>query len=96
MYILLLFTLFSAATAAPLIVARAEDAITGKWILKMKGEVATLAEDDLKASISIQPDHHYTMPGFRGFSGTLNGEELSRLQASEHVRCPRLTIVKIP
>ncbi|CAE7179966.1 hypothetical protein PTNB85_02541 [Pyrenophora teres f. teres] len=85
MYILFLFTLFSTAIAAPLIVARAEDAIAGKWIVKMKGDVATLAEDDLTASISSQPDYRYAMSGFRGFSGTLTSEELSRLQTSEHV-----------
>ncbi|KAL7775283.1 hypothetical protein CFE70_006201 [Pyrenophora teres f. teres 0-1] len=65
-------------------IAGAEDAIAGKWIVKMKGDVATLAEDDLTASISSQPDYRYAMSGFRGFSGTLTSEELSRLQTSEH------------
>ena len=91
MYIVCLFTLLSSVLAAPLTVARAEDAITGKWIVKMKGEVATLGENDLKASISSQADHCYAIPGFRGFSGTLTNEELGRLQASEHVQYPRPT-----
>ena len=85
MYIVCLFTLLSSVIAAPLTVARAEDAITGKWIVKLKGEVATLGENDLKASISSQPDHRYAIPGFRGFSSTLTNEELGRLQASEQV-----------
>jgi cerevisin len=81
-----LFTLISCAFAAPLIRIPSPDAIAGKWIVKLKGDVTALAENDLKASISSKPDFEYSMSGFRGFASTLSDEDLTRLQASNHVR----------
>jgi hypothetical protein len=86
MYTPLLLALLSCAFATPVIKYQGSNAIAGKWIVKLKGDVTSLAENDLKASISIKPDFDYSMVGFRGFAGTLSDEELSRLQASDHVR----------
>ncbi|KAI4658219.1 uncharacterized protein J4E79_007201 [Alternaria viburni] len=85
MYTPVLFALISLVFAAPLTRVDGEDGIAGRWIVKMKGDVATQAHDDLMASMSTKPDHEYAMPGFRGFAGSISEEELVRLQASEHV-----------
>jgi hypothetical protein len=86
MYTPLLLALLSCAFAAPVIRSQGSEAIAGKWIVKLKGDVTSLAENDLRASISTSPDFDYSMAGFRGFAGTLSDEELARLQDSEHVR----------
>jgi hypothetical protein len=85
MYAPLLFALLSCAIAAPVIELKDSDLIAGKWIVKLKGDVTSFAENELKASISTKPDFDYSMTGFRGFAGTLSDEELTLLQASEHV-----------
>jgi cerevisin len=86
MYTPVLLSLISCAFAAPVIRVSSPDAIAGKWIVKLKGDVTSLAEIDLKASITSKPDFEYSISGFRGFAGTLSDEELMRLQASDHVR----------
>ena len=92
MYTTVLFALISLVVAAPLTRVYGEDGIAGRWIVKMKGDVATQAHDDLLASMSTKPDYEYAMPGFRGFSGSISEEELVLLQASEHVSyTPELT-----
>lgn len=85
MYTPVFLALISLVVAAPLTRIDGADAIAGKWIVKMKGDVATQAHNNLMASMSTKPDHEYAMPGFRGFSGSISEEELVRLQASEHV-----------
>ena len=85
MYTPVLFALISLVFAAPLTRVDGEDGIAGRWIVKMKGDVATQAHDDLMASMSTKPDYEYAMPGFRGFASSISDEELVRLQASEHV-----------
>ncbi|KAF2130368.1 cephalosporin C acetylhydrolase [Dothidotthia symphoricarpi CBS 119687] len=86
MYIFLLFALASYSFAAPLIKAGQQaTAIPGKWIVKLKGDVTTSAMTSLKAMISTEPDHEYSMAGFRGFAGTLSEKELARLGASHQV-----------
>ena len=85
MYTPVLLALISLAISAPLTRVDGEDGIAGRWIVKMKGDVATQAHDDLVASMSTKPDYAYAMPGFRGFAGIISEEELVRLQASEHV-----------
>lgn len=92
MYTPVLLALISLVVAAPLTRVDGEDGIAGRWIVKMKGDVATQAHDDLMASMSTKPDYEYAMPGFRGFSGSISEEELVRLQTSEHVSyTPELT-----
>ena len=86
MYVSLLFAIASIASAAPLLGVDRRNAIPGKWIVKMKGDIATFAADDMKATLSKKPDYDYSMPGFRGFAGTLSDEELAQLQASDQVR----------
>jgi cerevisin len=86
MYTPVILAVISCAFAAPVIRVGSPDAIAGKWIVKLKGDVTSLAEIDLKASISNKPNFEYSMSGFRGFAGTLSDEELTRLQASDHVR----------
>lgn len=87
-----LLALISLVVAAPLTRVDGEDGIAGRWIVKMKGDVATQAHDDLMASMSTKPDYEYAMPGFRGFAGSISEEELVRLQTSEHVSyTPELT-----
>lgn len=86
MYFLLLSLLASLATATPLVKARRSNAIANKWIIKLKDNVATMAVDGVKAALSTEPDYQYSMPGFRGFAGTLSDEEVALLQASDQVR----------
>jgi cerevisin len=86
MYNSVLLALISCAFAAPVIKVESPDAIAGKWIVKLKGDVTSFAENDLKSSIANKPDFEYSMSGFRGFAGTLSDEELTRLQASDYVR----------
>jgi cerevisin len=86
MYLPVVFALVSSVLTAPLTRIDGADAIAGKWIVKMKGDVTSQAEDDLRSSLSTRPDYEYAMPGFRGFAGSISDEELARLQASEHVR----------
>ncbi|KAI4944138.1 hypothetical protein J4E91_008993 [Alternaria rosae] len=85
MYTPVFLALISLVVAAPLIRIDGADAIAGKWIVKMKGDVAMQAHINLMTSMSTKPDHEHAMPGFRGFSGSISEEELVRLQASEHV-----------
>jgi cerevisin len=86
MYTPVLLALVSCAFAAPVIRVESPEAIIGKWIVKLKGDATSLAENDLKASIFSKLDFEYSMSGFRGFAGTLSDEEITRLQASDHVR----------
>lgn len=81
-----LLALIPAALAAPLIKVRRDDVIAGKYIVKLLGDVSTLAENDLKKSIASAPDFEYSVPGFRGFAGTLSDKEVAKLQASSQVR----------
>ncbi|EUC31046.1 hypothetical protein COCCADRAFT_38791 [Bipolaris zeicola 26-R-13] len=85
MYFLLLSLLASLATATPLVKARRSNAIANKWIIKLKDNVATMAVDGVKAALSTEPDYQYSMPGFRGFAGTLSDEEVALLQASDQI-----------
>ena len=87
MLALILLALLSSAFAASLIRVDGEDAVPGKWIVKLKGDLTLQAEDELRASISIRPDWTYAMPGFKGFAGSISEQELVQLQASEQVRC---------
>ncbi|KAF1831529.1 subtilisin-like protein [Decorospora gaudefroyi] len=80
-----LFALVACVIAAPLIRVRSADAVTGKWIVKLKGDISSLAEEDLQTSLSTKPDFRYSMDGFRGFAGTLSDEEITRLQASDRI-----------
>ncbi|KAG9193794.1 cerevisin [Alternaria panax] len=85
MYTTLILALLSSALAAPLSRVDGTDAVPGKYIIKLKGDVTSQAEDDLRASISAKPDYQYAMSSFRGFAGSMSDEELTRLQVSEHV-----------
>lgn len=85
MHISVLFALLPAAIAAPLIKVKRDDVIPGKYIIKLKGDISTFAEDQLKNFISTTPDFEYSLPGFRGFAGSLSAEELAQLQASSQV-----------
>lgn len=86
MYFILLSLLASLVTATPLVKAPGSKAIANKWIVKLKDNVATMAADGVKAAISTKPDYQYSMPGFRGFAGTLSDDEVALLQASDQVR----------
>ena len=85
MYTTVPSALLPSALAAPLINVDRANAITEKWIEKLKGDVTSQAEDGLRASISTKPDWKYAMPGFGGLAGNIYDQELARLQASEHV-----------
>ncbi|CAO2655570.1 Nn.00g043730.m01.CDS01 [Neocucurbitaria sp. VM-36] len=85
MHISILLALIPAALAAPLVKVKRDDVITGKYIVKLVGDVSTLAEDELKKSITATPDFEYSLPGFRGFAGTLSDQEVAQLQASSQV-----------
>ncbi|EUC44497.1 hypothetical protein COCMIDRAFT_98093 [Bipolaris oryzae ATCC 44560] len=86
MYFLLLSLLASLATATPLVkVPRRSNAIANKWIVKLKDNVATMAVDGVKSALSTEPDYQYSMPGFRGFAGTLSDEEVALLQVSDEI-----------
>jgi cerevisin len=85
MHLLLLSLLVPFATTAPLLKARHSDAISDKWIVKLKDSVTALATNGLKQALSTEPDYHYSMPGFRGFAGTLSDGEIARLQVSDQV-----------
>lgn len=80
-----LLALLPAAFAAPLVKAKRDDVIEGKYIIKLVGDISTFAEDELKNSLTSTPDHEYTIPGFRGFAGSLSSEEVAQLQASSQV-----------
>jgi cerevisin len=86
MYTPLFLVLLSSAFAAPLIKVDSTDAVAGKYIVKLKGDVTSKAEEDLTAPIAANIDFKYTMSGFRGFAGSISDQELTRLQASEHAR----------
>ena len=86
MYHTLLLGLIPVALAAPFVNVKRDDVIEGKYIVKLVGDVSTFAENELKNSISAAPDHEYSLPGFRGFAGTLTDQELAKLQASNQVR----------
>lgn len=77
--------LLSGAFAAPLIKARKDDVIAGKYIVKLKGDVSTQSTDDLVSSIAATPDHTYSMDGFRGFASALTQDEVAKLQAADQV-----------
>ena len=81
-----ILALVSVTIAAPLAQVKRDDVVPGKYIVKLKGDINTLANDELKASISATPDFEYSLPGFRGFASTLSDEELAKLQASNQVR----------
>ncbi|KAB2111620.1 Cuticle-degrading protease [Alternaria gaisen] len=86
MYTPLFLVLFSSAFAAPLIKVDSTDAVAGKYIVKLKGDVTSQAEEELTASIAANIDFKYTMSGFMGFAGSISDQELTRLRASEHAR----------
>lgn len=86
MYTPLFLVLLSSAFAAPLIKVDSTDAVAGKYIVKLKGDVTSKAEEGLTAPITANIDFKYTMSGFRGFAGSISDQELTRLQASEHAR----------
>lgn len=86
-----LLAVIPATLAAPWIKVKRDDVIAGKYIVKLLGDVSTLAEDDLKKSISSAPDFEYSLPGFRGFAGTLSDQEVAQLQTSCRVRCSPCT-----
>jgi hypothetical protein len=86
MYTMLFLVLLSSAFAAPLIKVDGTDAVAGKYIVKLKGDITSQAEEDLTASIAANLDFKYTMSGFRGFAGSISDQELTRLRASEHAR----------
>jgi hypothetical protein len=85
MYTMALFAVISSALAAPVIKVDGADAIVGKWIVKLKGDVVSQGKKDLRTSFFTKPDHEYAMPGFRGFAGSMSGQEITQLRASEHV-----------
>ncbi|KAF5853190.1 hypothetical protein GGP41_001775 [Bipolaris sorokiniana] len=85
MYFLLLSLLISLATATSLVKAPCSNTIANKWIVKLKNNVATRAADGVKAALSTEPDYQYSMPGFRGFAGTLSDDEVALLQASDQI-----------
>lgn len=80
-----LLVLLPAAFAAPLVKVKRDDVIEGKFIVKLVGDISTFAETELKNSLASIPDHEYTIPGFRGFAGSLSSEEVAQLQASSQV-----------
>ncbi|CAN9422007.1 unnamed protein product [Alternaria alternata] len=86
MYTPLFLVLLSSAFAAPLIKVDSTDAVAGEYIVKLKGDVTSKAEEVLTAPIAANIDFKYTMSGSRGFAGSISDQELTRLQASEHER----------
>lgn len=80
-----LLTLLPLTLAAPLINVRRQDAIAGKYIVKYKGDMSTLAEDEIKSNLKDKPDFEYSLPGFRGFAGSLSDAELAQLKSSNAV-----------
>lgn len=80
-----LLALLPAAFAAPLVKVKRDDVIEGKFIVKLVGDISTFAETELKNSLASTPDHEYTIPGFRGFAGSLSSGEVAQLQASSQV-----------
>lgn len=87
MHFSVLLALLPVALAAPLVKVKRDDVIEGKYIVKLVGDISTFAEDELKNSLTATPDHEYTLPGFRGFAGSLSDQEVAQLQASSQVRC---------
>lgn len=59
---------------------------SGKYVVKLKGDVTSLAATDLKASLTVKPRHDYSMSTFRGFASTLTAAEKASLEASDLVR----------
>jgi hypothetical protein len=49
MYAPIIFALISCVLAAPLIKVDGDDAIPGKWIVKLKGEITSQAEDEIES-----------------------------------------------
>ena len=85
MHIPVLLALLPAVLAAPLIKAKRGDAISNKYIIKLKGDIALTSGVDIKATIAAIPDFEYMLTGFRGFAASLSTEELEKLQASDQV-----------
>ncbi|KAJ4371403.1 hypothetical protein N0V83_004620 [Neocucurbitaria cava] len=85
MHITPLLALIPATLAALLIKVKRDEVIAGKYIVKLLGDVSTLAEDELKKSVSSAPDFEYSLPGFRGFAATLSDHEVAQLQTSSQV-----------
>lgn len=80
-----LLGLVAVTLAAPLSSTERDDIIAGKYIVKLKEDISTAANEALKASIANSPDFEYMLPGFRGFAGTLSEEEVAKLESSAQV-----------
>jgi subtilisin family serine protease len=88
MHFTIILALVSSSLAAPAlntIPAYDAEATSGRYIVKLKGDVTTLAATDLKASLARKPKYEYSMSTFRGFAGTFTAAEKSRLEASDLV-----------
>ena len=90
MLVPLWLALLSGAFAAPLIKARG-NAISGKYIVKLKGDVSTQGDDDLMSFFAATPDHTYSITGFRGFASSLSADEVAKLQAADQVRPAKIS-----
>ncbi|KAF1911493.1 peptidase S8/S53 domain-containing protein [Ampelomyces quisqualis] len=60
-------------------------AISGRYIVKLRDDMGTLAVSQLKASLTTMPSHAYSMNGFTGFAGVLTAEEKRQLKTSDKV-----------
>jgi cerevisin len=96
MHVSVLFSLLSFAIGTPLIQNPTDHVIANKYIVKLKDNVATLASTQLTDSLTMKPENHYSMNGFRGFAGHLSPEELTMLQNSDQVRAPVSTTAQKP
>jgi hypothetical protein len=88
MHLLILLALVASSLPQSLVrgpPARDARTSSNKYIVKVKGDVHTSVEAQLKASLSAAPDHHYSMHDFRGFAGTLTTDELTRLESDNLV-----------
>lgn len=78
-------TLILAASALKTIPQHGAESTSGKYIVKLKGDVTSLAANDFKASFAIRPKPEYSMTTFTGFAGTFTAEELARIKDSDLV-----------
>ncbi|KAF1808170.1 subtilisin-like protein [Eremomyces bilateralis CBS 781.70] len=76
------------ALGAPVIIPRAGQLIPGKWIVKMKDDVAGEILQEALNFLSVEPDHIYGIGSYQGFSSTIDDaivDLLSKLPGVEYI-----------
>jgi hypothetical protein len=90
MHLLAYLVFLSTTLAAPLLqVESAATVVSGQYIVKIKQNEVSAAENGISAltqSLSTPPKFEYSLDGFRGFAGQLSDTELDKLRASKYVR----------